>query len=45
MFDVSRDIHSLTDFKKNTSEFINSTALGRAPFASFEFGERDAEPA
>lgn len=23
MLDVSRDIHSLTDFKKNTSEFIN----------------------
>jgi PHD/YefM family antitoxin component YafN of YafNO toxin-antitoxin module len=23
MFDISRDIHSLTDFKKNTSEFIN----------------------
>jgi prevent-host-death family protein len=23
MLDISRDIHSLTDFKKNTSEFIN----------------------
>jgi prevent-host-death family protein len=23
MFDISRDIHSLTDFKKNTSEFIH----------------------
>jgi prevent-host-death family protein len=22
MFDISRDIHSLTDFKKNTSEFV-----------------------
>jgi prevent-host-death family protein len=23
MLDISRDIHSLTDFKKNTTEFIN----------------------
>ena len=23
MLDISRDIHSLTEFKKNTSEFIN----------------------
>jgi len=23
MIDIRRDIHSLTDFKKNTSEFIN----------------------
>jgi prevent-host-death family protein len=23
MLDISRDIHSLTDFKKNTSEFVN----------------------
>jgi prevent-host-death family protein len=23
MLDISRDIHSLTDFKKNTSELIN----------------------
>ena len=23
MLDISRDIHSLTDFKKNTSEFIS----------------------
>ncbi len=23
MLDIGRDIHSLTDFKKNTSEFIN----------------------
>ncbi len=23
MLDISRDIHSLTDFKKNTSDFIN----------------------
>src|SRR6516165_415718 len=23
MLDISRDIHSLTDFKKNTSEFID----------------------
>jgi prevent-host-death family protein len=23
MLDIRRDIHSLTDFKKNTSEFIN----------------------
>jgi prevent-host-death family protein len=23
MLDISRDIHSLTDFKKNTTEFLN----------------------
>lgn len=23
MLDISRDIHSLTDFRKNTSEFVN----------------------
>jgi prevent-host-death family protein len=31
MLDISRDIHSLTDFKKNTSEFINQLKETGAP--------------
>ena len=29
MLDISRDIHSLTDFKKNTSEFVNPVEADR----------------
>ena len=28
MLDISRDIHSLTDFKKNTSEYLRSAIFG-----------------
>ena len=30
MFDISRDIHSLTDFKKNTSKFIEQISPAQA---------------
>ncbi len=31
MLDISRDIHSLTDFKKNTSEFVSQLKETGAP--------------